>query len=150
LTKNNLIEVPLMNDEYRSAEEIQAHLEKLRQDQTALEQALKDRRKEEQKALAAEIKALIDERGHDLLEVTDLLLGGQKRSGSQKKRRRAAANRDSGNYVRYVDPDNPENIYTRGRMPKWLTEKMAVNGFDPKNAEHRQQFKEQHLTPLAA
>ncbi len=134
-----------MNDEYRSAEDIQAHLQQLKQDQIALEQALKERRKEEKKALAAEIKVMIDERGHDVLEIAELLRGGQ------KKRRRAANNdKNNSSYVHYVDPDNPENVYTRGRMPKWLTDKMAVNGFDPKNAEHRQQFKEQHLTTLAA
>ncbi len=133
-----------MNDEYRSAEEIQAHLEKLRQDQATLEQALKDRRKEEKKALAAEIKVLIDERGHDVLEIADLMRGGQ------KKRRRPAANKDNSSYIHYADPDNPDRVYVRGRLPQWLTEKMAANGFDPKNAEHRQQFKEQHLTPLAA
>ncbi|MFP4076477.1 MAG: H-NS histone family protein [Halochromatium sp.] len=133
-----------MNDEYRSAEEIQAHLEQLRQDQAALEQALKDRRKEEKKELAAEIKNMIIERGHDVFEIAELLLGGQ------KKRRRTAANSASSGYTLYADPDNPERVYSRGRMPQWLIDKMAANGFDPSDAQQRQQFKEQHLTPLAA
>jgi hypothetical protein len=35
-------------------------------------------------------------------------------------------------------------------MPAWLIEKMAANGFDPADAEHRQQFKTEHLVQLAA
>jgi hypothetical protein len=35
-------------------------------------------------------------------------------------------------------------------MPAWLIEKMAANGFDPANAEHRQHFKDQRLVQLAA
>ena len=132
-----------MNDDTRSAEEIQAHLEQLRQDQAALEQALKDRRKEEKKDLAAEIRDMILERGHDVAEIADLL-------SSQKKRRRSAANSTNSSYTHYADPDNPNNVYSRGRMPQWLIDKMAANGFDPSDAEQRQQFKEQHLKPLAA
>ncbi|MBK5931233.1 H-NS histone family protein [Halochromatium salexigens] len=133
-----------MNDEYRSAEEIQAHLEQLKQDQAALERALKERQKEESKELAAEIKEMIIGRGHDVDEIANLISGGK------AKRRRATSAKNNSSYTKYADPDNPENVYTRGRMPQWLTNKMAANGYDPKNAEHRQQFKEEHLTPLAA
>ena len=133
-----------MNDEYRSADEIQTHLEQLKQDQAALEQALKDRRKEEKKALAAEIKVLIEERGHDVLEIADLIRGGQ------KKRRGQGAPKRTSNYPTYANPDNPEQVYTRGRRPQWFTEKMLAHGFDPENAEDRQTFKEQHLTKISA
>lgn len=132
-----------MNDEARSAEEIQAHLEQLRQDQAALEQALKDRRKEEKKDLAAEIRDMILERGHDVAEIADLL-------SSPKKRRRSTTHSTNSSYTHYADPDNPKNVYSRGRMPQWLIDKMAANGFDPSDAEQRQQFKEKHLKPLAA
>lgn len=72
--------------------------------------------------------------------------------GPARKRRRASssANDANANYTRYADPDNPANTYTRGRMPTWLIEKMAANGFDPADADHRQHFKSEHLVQLAA
>ena len=93
---------------------------------------------------AAEIKALIEERGHDVLEIADLIRGGQK-----KRRGQGAAKRTS-NYPAYANPDNPEQVYTRGRRPQWFTEKMLEHGFDPEKAEDRQTFKEQHLTKISA
>lgn len=131
-----------------SAEELKAQLDALSAEQNALKAALTQRREAEKTELAAEIKALISERGHDLEEIAELLQG--RPSGRKRRRQSAAANDSNANYTRYADPDNPENTYTRGRMPHWLIEKMAANGFDPADADHRQQFKSEHLVQLAA
>ncbi|MEA3640258.1 MAG: H-NS histone family protein [Lamprobacter sp.] len=130
-----------------SADELNAQLEALTAEREALHAALIHRREAEKAELAAEIKALISERGHELEQIIELIVG---RSTGRKRRRQRAANDSTANYIRYADPDNPENVYIRGRMPNWLTEKMAANGFDPDDAEQRQQFKDQHLIKLAA
>ncbi|WP_200347490.1 H-NS histone family protein [Halochromatium glycolicum] len=131
-----------------SADELKAQLAALSAEQAALEDALKQRHEAEKSEFAAEITALITERGHDVEEIAQLLQG--RSSGHKRRRQRVAANEANARYTRYADPDNPENTCTRGRMPNWLIEKMAANGFDPSNAEHRAQFKEQHLVELAA
>jgi DNA-binding protein H-NS len=128
-------------EEHQSAEEIQAQLAQVKEEQQALELAFKARLKEERKVFVEELKQLIAERGYQQDEIAEQLGGGK------RKRRSSAGN--SG-YTQYVDPDNPENVYIRGRMPNWLTEKMAANGFDPSNADHRQQFKQEHLQKMAA
>ena len=131
-----------------SADELQAKIEAITAEREALKAALEQRHEAEKAELAAEIKALITERGHDVEEIAQLVLG--RSSGRKRRGKRAAANDSNASYTRYADPDNPENTYTRGRMPNWLIEKMAANGFDPADAEHRQQFKQQHLVELAA
>lgn len=131
-----------------SADELKAQLEALNQQRQTLSVALEQRADQERADLAAEIKTLISERGHDLEEITELVIG---RSINRKRRRSASSANDAqANYTRYADPDNPANTYTRGRMPAWLIDKMAANGFDPSDAEHRQQFKTEHLVQLAA
>ncbi len=131
-----------------SADELQAQLEAISQQREALKTALEHRHEAEKTELAAEIKALITDRGHDVEEIAQLLQ--DRSSGRKRRRQRAAANDSNASYTRYADPDNPENTYTRGRMPTWVIEKMAANGFDPADAEHRAQFKQQHLVELAA
>lgn len=138
-----------MNDDMPlTADQLKAEIDALNQQRNALEQALKQRFEQERIELAAEVKALIDARGHDLDEILGLLPG----RSAQRKRCRAvrSASDEAANYIRYADPDNPERIYTRGRMPAWLIEKMDANGFDPADAAHRQQFKSEHLVQLAA
>lgn len=140
---------PLMNTtEHLSADELKAQLEAITAEREALHVALQQRREAEKANLAAEIKTMISERGHALEEITELVIG---RSLNGKRRRSASSANDAqANYTRYADPDNPDNTYTRGRMPAWLIDKMAANGFDPSDAEHRQQFKSEHLVQLAA
>jgi DNA-binding protein H-NS len=62
------------------------------------------------------------------------------------KRRRASGGKASDrSYTRYVDPENPENIYSRGVLPKWMKEKMAAQGYDPAVREDREAFKANYL-----
>ncbi|NEX15443.1 MAG: H-NS histone family protein [Halochromatium sp.] len=131
-----------------TADELKAELEALNQQRQTLSAALEQRAEQERIDLATEIKGLISERGYDLEEILELLIGRSLKS--KRRRSSSSANGSSANYPRYADPDNPDNVYTRGRMPNWLIEKMAANGFDPADAEQRQQFKDQHLVQLAA
>ena len=129
-----------MEEEHQSAEALQAQLQRLKKEQATLERTLHEQRKEEETALASEIIALITERGHNVSHIVDLI------SSSLKKGRRKSRNQRNSNYVQYVDPDNPNNVYNRGRMPGWMTEKMRANGYDPDDKEQRQQFKDACLT----
>ncbi|MEA3638561.1 MAG: H-NS histone family protein [Lamprobacter sp.] len=133
--------------EQLSAEEIQAQLDQVAQEQQQLHQALELRHKAEALALVAEVKQLILDRGYEVGEIAELIIG---RAGGKKQRGTKRTAVASASYTGYADPDNPDNVYTRGRMPNWLIEKMAANGFDPADPEQRQQFKQQHLVELAA
>ncbi|NBC46918.1 MAG: H-NS histone family protein [Gammaproteobacteria bacterium] len=128
--------------EQLSADELKAHLENLDAEKQALARALEARQQQEKRELADQIKGMITERGYDAEEITGLVLGRKRRNGK-------AADTSAG-YARYADPDNPNNTYLRGRLPNWLVEKMSANGYDPRSAEHRAQFKEQHLVKIAA
>lgn len=131
-------------EEHHSTEEIQTQLDQIKQEQNALERALEARLKDEKNAFVEELKQLIAERGYQQDDIAEQL------GARQRKQRIKRSGAGSGNYTQYVDPDNPDNVYIRGRMPYWLIEKMAANGYDPENAEQRQQFKEQHLQKIAA
>jgi DNA-binding protein H-NS len=131
-------------NEHLSADELKAQLDAITAEREALHAALAQRHEAEKAELAAEIKTLITDRGHEIEEIAQLVLGRKQR---HQRRARAAVN---ASYQGYADPDNPGNIYTRGRMPGWLIDKMGANGFDPADAQQRAQFKSQHLVPLAA
>lgn len=126
-------------EDTQSAQAIQAQLEELRQNQAALEQALEQRKKTEQKGFVAELRQMILDRGYQPDEISALLGSGKRQRGGK------GSPKTTSNYPTYANPDNPEQVYTRGRRPNWFTEKMIAHGFDPENAEQRQQFKEQHL-----
>ena len=109
-------------------------------DKKALESALKKQRAAELSGFATEIRDQIIERGYEVDQVVAALTKG---------RRRASNGRQSGDYARYVDPENPERRYTRGPLPKWLQEMMTASGFDPADKAHRDKFKETHLEKVA-
>jgi DNA-binding protein H-NS len=130
-----------------SAEEIQQQIEQAKQREAELKRALDQRRQAEKTELAQHIRQMITDRGYDAEEVINLMLPRSKRRGSGGNKRGSGGG--SGNYTRYVDPDNPENVYTRGVLPGWMKEKMQSLGLDHKNREHRETFKSNHLTAMA-
>jgi DNA-binding protein H-NS len=119
-----------------SAKEIQEQLAQIEADKRALEAALKRQRAAELSSFAKEIRDQITQRGYAVHEVFGVLTKG---------RRKATGDRRSGNYARYVDPDNPNNTYSRGPVPVWLKDKMADAGYDPADKAQREQFKAAHL-----
>lgn len=116
-----------------SLDEIQARLRHVDNDRVALQKALKQRRQQTRKLVANEVKELITSKGHDVADILSLV--------TNKKR----AEKPSRSYTRYVDPDNSKNEYVRGVVPGWMKEQMKKQGLDPKNKEHRKQFKDQKL-----
>lgn len=120
-----------------SVDELQSQLQEVEQSKATLEKALYQRWHEAKSELAQEIREMVSTRGYDMDEIIDLVL--------PKRRRAVAAKKGNRNYTRYIDPENPENFYVRGVLPKWMKEKMTANGYDPSVKDDREAFKAQHL-----
>ena len=128
----------MSNENYSqlSEDEIQQRLSSIETDRYALEKALERKRQDSKKELAEEIRDMILSRGYELAEILQHV--GPKKRGARKSK-------SGRSYTRYVDPANPENVYVRGVLPKWMKEQMAAQGLDPKNKDDREAFKEQYL-----
>jgi DNA-binding protein H-NS len=123
----------------QSVQELQQQLAQLEADKKALEAALRKQRAAELTDFANGIKEQITERGYSINEVFSLLTKGRRNSkgaGGPKGRR-------------YVDPDNPDNTYSRGPLPAWMKERMLAAGYNPEDKAHREEFKTSHLEVVA-
>jgi DNA-binding protein H-NS len=116
-----------------SLEEIQRQLLEADSKRAQLEKLLKDKREEGRGAVVEQIKNLILDNGYDPEEIMSLVV---------RRRRKLAGNRQ---YRHYVDPENPDNVYSRGVLPGWMKEKMAEQGYDPNSKEDREAFKASSL-----
>ncbi len=121
-----------------SVEDLQQQLQQIEQSKVDLEKALTQRWHEAKSELAQEIRELIDSRGYDADEILSLVMPRRRRAGGGAKK----GNRS---YTRYVDPENPNQVYTRGVLPGWMKEKMAAQGYDPSVKEDREAFKANYL-----
>lgn len=123
-----------------SLDELKAELQQLEESKADLEKTLYQRWHEAKTELAYEIREMIDTRGYDAEEILELVA---------PKRRRVGAGTKKGNrsYTRYVDPENPNNVYIRGVLPKWMKDKMTAQGYDPSVKEDREAFKANYLQP---
>lgn len=130
-----------MGIENLSVDEIQQQLVELAQNQADLEYALAQRQQQVKYDLAQEIKELIQDRGFDVAEILSLM-------GARRRRSAAAKKGGKRQYTKYVDPDNPENIYVRGVLPGWMKQKMQDQGYDPSSKEDRESFKANSLSVL--
>jgi DNA-binding protein H-NS len=131
--------------QHLSANELITQIEQTQQKEAELQRALQRRRQEEKKELALEIRDIIKDRGHDVDEIADLIM-----PPSRRRRSAAVANRgDTGGYTRYVDPENPGNVYTRGVLPGWMKQKMIAAGLDPSDKADRDNFKANHLNAVS-
>ena len=119
-----------------SLDEIEQRLSNIDSDRAALERELERKRQEAKSELAQQVKDMIEENGYDVSEIMALIT-------SRKQGGRGRGNRS---YVSYVDPNNEENVYTRGVLPRWMKDQMAEKGLDPSSKDDRNTFKEQHLT----
>nr|WP_242476867.1 H-NS histone family protein [Halochromatium glycolicum] len=113
-------------------------IEQTKQREAELQRALDHRWQAEKTELAQEIRGMIEDRGYDVEEIMNHVLPRRRRGPGAKKG-------SSGNYTRYVDPENPDRVYTRGVLPGWMKEKMAAVGLDPGSKEDRETFKANHL-----
>jgi DNA-binding protein H-NS len=122
-----------------SVEELQSQLHQVEQSKIDLEKALYQRWHEAKAELAQEIREMIEQRGYDLEEIMSLVAPRRRRAAGAKK---SGSNRS---YTRYVDPENPSNVYIRGVLPRWMKEKMAAQGYDPSSKPDREAFKSSYL-----
>ncbi|NKN32405.1 H-NS family nucleoid-associated regulatory protein [Marichromatium bheemlicum] len=122
-----------------SVEEIRRQLEEAESKQNELKRALETRRREAKKEVAQELRDLIEQRGYTLEEMLEEL--------APRKSRRGGSRKSSGSrqYTEYFDPENPENVYVRGVLPRWMKSKMTEKGLDPSSKEDRDTFKSTYL-----
>jgi DNA-binding protein H-NS len=120
-----------------SVDQIREKLHEVEQSKADLEKALHQRWQEQKSELAQQIRDMIEAQGYDAEEIMGMIL---------PRRRRAAAGKKGGrSYVRYVDPQNPENVYVRGVLPGWMKQKMVEQGYDPSIKDDREAFKANYL-----
>lgn len=124
-----------------SVDQIQQQLQELAQNRADLEHALATRQQEAKYDLAHEIRDLIQDRGYDVAEILSLI-------GPRRRRPIAAKRSSSRQYTKYVDPDNPKNVYVRGVLPGWMKQKMQNQGYDPGSKKDREAFKAESLQVL--
>ncbi len=123
-----------------SVDEIQQQLENIEMSKAELRRALEQRRQEAKQEIAEQIREMIVQQGYDLEEIVPLIV--------QRRRRAAAVARKGGGnrqYTRFVDPQNPENVYVRGVLPGWMKQKMQEQGYDPSSKSDREAFKASYL-----
>ena len=112
---------------------------------TTLEKALEDRRQQAKYDLARHIKETILEHGYDVAEIASLLTARRRRSAGGAK---GATRRGTRQYTKYVDPQNPDNVYVRGVIPSWMKERMQEQGYDASSKPDREAFKANYLHVL--
>ena len=122
-----------------SLAEIQDKLAQVEAERKELEAALKAQRAAELTDFANQIRDQVIERGYSVDEVFAALTKG----------RRKASGRRTGDYIRYVDPNDPERGYSRGPLPAWLREMMIAEGYDVADKAQREDFKANYLKQLA-
>ena len=120
-----------------SAEEIEAQLQQLALNKRALEKALERKKSRRKTDLAAKVRDMIVAEGYEVDEILELV--------DKKKRGGGAADKAPGTHKAYVDPENPENSYSRGVLPGWMKARMQANGLDPANKADRDTFKARFL-----
>jgi DNA-binding protein H-NS len=120
-----------------SVDQIRERLQEVEQNRADLEKALHQRWQEAKSELAQQIREMIDAQGYDPEEIMGMVVPRRRRATGGKKGGRS--------YVRYVDPQNPDNVYVRGVLPGWMKQKMAEQGYDPSVKEDREAFKANYL-----
>lgn len=120
-----------------SLDQIREKLQEVEQSRADLEKALNQRWQEQKSDLAQQIRDMIEAQGYDYEEIMGMVVPRRRRGATGKKGGRS--------YVRYVDPQNPENVYVRGVLPGWMKQKMIEQGYDPSVKDDREAFKTNYL-----
>ncbi len=129
-----------------SVDEIQQQLETIEQNKAELQRALVTRRQEAKHGVVAQVRELITQNGYELDEILPLITA-RRRRGSAAAARPTTSGRD---YTRYVDPENPANVYVRGVLPGWMKQKMQEQGYDSTVKADREAFKANYLQAVEA
>ncbi|MGE5152443.1 MAG: H-NS histone family protein [Bdellovibrio bacteriovorus] len=129
-----------------SVEEIQQQLDEIEHSKAELQRALAVRRQEAKHEVAQQVRDLILNNGYELEEIVPLIQGRRRRAAVAAKPV-SGGGRD---YTRYVDPENPSNVYVRGVLPGWMKQKMQEQGYDPSVKADREAFKANYLQAVEA
>lgn len=129
-----------------SVDEIQQQLDAIEQSKSELQHALAVRRQEAKHEVAQQVRDLITNNGYELNEIIPLIQSRRRRGAGAPK----ASTGSGREYTRYVDPENPENVYVRGVLPGWMKQKMQEQGYDPTVKADREAFKANYLQAMAA
>jgi DNA-binding protein H-NS len=140
------LEVLKVEYESLSLEEIQQQLDAIEQSKSELQHALAVRRQEAKHEVAQQVRDLIVNNGYEINEIMPLIQGRRRRGGGAPK----PVTGGGREYTRYVDPENPENVYVRGVLPGWMKQKMQEQGYDPTVKVDREAFKANYLQAVAA
>ena len=97
----------------------------------------------ERLSLAENIKGMIADAGHDVEDIARILLG--ETGKSEPKAKKCLITVVERQYPKYVDPNNPEQTYTRGPLPEWMKKQMANVGMDTGSKADRERFKNEHM-----
>lgn len=131
-----------------SVEEIQQQLDDIEHSKAELQRALLVRRQEAKHEVAQQVRDLILTNGYELEEIIPLIQARRRRAAAAAK---APAPSGGGrDYTRYVDPENPDNVYVRGVLPGWMKQKMQEQGYDPSVKADREAFKANYLQTVEA
>ncbi|SDX37616.1 DNA-binding protein H-NS [Allochromatium warmingii] len=116
-----------------SLEELQRQLQEADAKRSELEKVLEGKRQEGKGEIVERIKSIILDNGYDPEDIMSLVL---------RRRRKFLGSRQ---YRHYVDPNNPDNVYSRGVLPGWMKSRMIEQGYDPSSKEDRETFKSNSL-----
>jgi DNA-binding protein H-NS len=125
-----------------TVDQIRQQLAEIEQSKTELERVLDTRRHEARQDVVQQIRELIISNGYDMEEILPMVPPKRRRGAPAGSRATPPAGRD---YTRYVDPENPENVYVRGVLPGWMKQKMHEQGYDPGVKADREAFKANYL-----
>lgn len=137
-------EVPTVEYDNLSVEEIQRQLEEAETKKLELKRLLEVRRQQGKEEVVQQVKDIILGNGYELSEILGLI-STKRRRGPAAVPRKLVSSRQ---YRRYVDPDNADNVYVRGVLPGWMKDKMKNQGYDPSSKDDREAFKANSLTVL--
>ena len=134
-----------MELENLSYEEIQRLVADLEQNRLNALMALEQRKEQAKYELAQTIKDMIAERGYVLADIVPLLGVRKRRSSSRSAVAPRRVTADNRQRILYVDPENSNNIYSRGATPGWMKQMMQDQGYDPTSRGDRNAFKANYL-----
>lgn len=132
------------------------HLHAIREQEAQILEQIEAQRETARTELVELITKQIADHGFEPLEIVKAVVPDlEKRLKPKAKAKTAKASKAGRAPTKIlIDPENPENTYTRGPAPAWMKERLQALGLDPANKEHVKQFKtevlvEQQVEPVA-
>ncbi len=127
-----------MNYEDLTVEELRQKLMETDMNRQNIERMLKERKRESRGEMLQKLNELMQSYGFEPNEI-------MKPKRTRRKKRKISMKTS---FTQYVDPDNPNNTYSRGVLPPWFKEKMIKLGFDPENKDDRERFRAKHMRKI--